>query len=96
MSRLHKQPFRFIPSRLSLQGSLSCTQQQMPPGANYLGGNLAGKADGPLLVHCKRRQANNSDNMSPSVPAMSVLTETMLVELIDSSNGQWPSMEWRF
>lgn len=46
------------------------------------GGYLAGNADGPLLVHCKRLQANNSENMSPSVPGMSVLTKVMFGEII--------------
>lgn len=40
MSCLHKQPLGFIPSHLLLEGSLSCTQQQMLPGANYLEATL--------------------------------------------------------
>lgn len=45
------------------------------------GGNLAGNADGRLLVHCKHLLANNSMNMLPSVPGMSVLTKMMFVEI---------------
>ena len=40
MSCLHKQPLGFIPSHLSLEGSPSCTQQQMLPGVNYLEATL--------------------------------------------------------
>lgn len=53
------------------------------------GGNLAGKADGRLLGHCKHLQANNSESVSPSVPGMSARRNNL-----NNILGLRPSIEW--